>query len=148
MCSVEVPKVNSHFSSPRSPTELTEPKQEPPKNLVKLETLGKELEMEVSEIKSIEKDIDGQIFARDLKFIEQSDMVIAYIAERENEPQLSDGSQTEVVYAYGLPREVYVIWPSSKEPSVWKTGFATKVFKGESAFEEIVEYLKERGYIE
>ena len=99
------------------------------------------------DIKSIEKDIDGQIISRDFRLIDQSDIVIALIPEVKGEPDISAGVQSEIQYAHYLPREVYVIWPSQKEPSVWVEAMATKVFKGKKAFEEILDFLRKEGSI-
>ena len=112
---------------------------------IEVKTLGKKNRFNLSDIKSIEKDIDGQIISRDFRLINQSDMVIAFIPEVKGEPDISAGVQSEIQYAHDLPREVYVIWPSQKEPSVWVEAMATQVFKGEKAFEKTLDFLRKEG---
>jgi len=114
---------------------------------ISIETLGKEVEFKVSEVKSIANDIDGQIILRDFRLIDQSDMIIAFIPEVDNRPDISAGVQTEMHYAHDLPREVYVIWESKSEPSVWVEQMATKVFRGEKAFEDCISYFRNVRYI-
>ncbi len=112
---------------------------------VEVEALGKKRKFDFSDIMSIEKDIDGQIISRDFRLINQGDLVIAFVPEVKGEPDISAGVQSEIQYAHDLPREVYVIWPSQKEPSVWIEAMATHVFKGENAFEEALDFLREAG---
>lgn len=114
---------------------------------VEVETFGKKRKFDFSDIISIEKDIDGQIISRDFRLINQSGMVIAFVPEVKGEPDISAGVQSEIQYAHNLPREVYVIWPSQKEPSVWIETMATEVFKGESAFDAALDFLREKGAI-
>ena len=114
---------------------------------IEVEPLGKKIKFSLSDIASIEKDIDGQIISRDFMLINQSDMVIAFIPEVKGEPDISAGVQSEIQYAHDLPREVYVIWPSRKEPSVWIEAMATRIFKGETAFEETLDFLKKEGAV-
>lgn len=111
-------------------------------------TLGKKIKFNLSDIASIEKDIDGQIISRDFRLIDQSDMVIAFIPEVKGEPDISAGVQSEIQYAHDLPRDVYVIWSSQKEPSVWIEAMATQIFKGDKAFKEALDFLKKEGHID
>jgi len=111
-----------------------------------VETLGEEIEFPVSDLKSVAKDIDGQIISRDYRLINQSDIVVAFIPETKGNPDISAGVQTEIHYAHDLPREVYVIWESNRRPSVWVEQMATKVFQGEKAFESCTLYFEEKGY--
>jgi adenylate kinase len=112
---------------------------------VEIETCGKKWKLKTSDILAIEKDIDGQIISRDFKLIEQSDMIIAFIPEISGEPDISAGVQSEIQYGHDLPRKVYVIWPSKKEPSPWVGKMATKVFYGENAFDQIKDFFKQKG---
>jgi adenylate kinase len=111
---------------------------------IEIETYGETQKLKVSDILAIENDIDGQIISRDFKLIEQSDMIIAFIPEVKGEPDISAGVQSEIQFGHDLPREVYVIWPSQKDPSVWIQKMARNVFQGENAFEEALEYLQNR----
>jgi len=114
---------------------------------VEIETYEKTQKLKIEDIRAIEKEIDGQIISRDFKLIEQSDMIVAFIPEVKGEPDISAGVQSEIQYGHDLPREVYVIWPSEKEPSVWVQKMARKVFQGENAFDEILEFFKKEGFL-
>jgi len=114
---------------------------------ITVETLGNELSFKIEQLESIRKDIDGQIIARDYLLINQSDMIITFIPEIEGEHDISAGCQTEMHYAFELPREVYVLVESEKEPSPWIQQHATKIFSGDKMFDEIMEYFEEKEYL-
>ncbi len=112
---------------------------------VKVKTCGEEIQIEVAQILSAVGDIHGQIYARDFKFIEQSDMIISYIpADSEDRPVLSSGVERELQHAYESTKEAYVIWRSAKEPSPFITETATKVFRD---IDEAMEYFQTKSYI-
>lgn len=90
------------------------------------------LKVNLVEIEQIIANIEGQIVARDFKLIEQADMVVAYIPERDDIPQLSEGVSRELAHAKDCTIERYVIWPSSRAPSPFLQ--ATSVFKGADEF--------------
>jgi len=117
------------------------------KDDIEIDTLGKTLKLRVSDVSAIEKDIDGQIISRDFKLIEQSDMIVAFIPEVKGEPDISAGVQSEIQYGHELPREVYVIWLSEKNPSVWVQKMATKVFQGSDSFDECLKFFEEKGFL-
>jgi hypothetical protein len=78
---------------------------------------------------SIIPDIDGQIYARDFKLIDQSDMIISLVpAMDDGRPGLSSGVERELQHAHEATRDVYVIWQPDVEPSPFITETATKVF--------------------
>ncbi len=107
--------------------------------------LGKEVQFDVDQIFNIVGDIHGQIYARDFKFIEQSDMTISYIpATADGKPLISSGVERELQHTYESGREGYVIWRASREPSPFVTETATKVF---NSLDEAMEYFKSVGYI-
>jgi adenylate kinase len=109
--------------------------------------LGNDIKFKKRDIEAIRKNIDGQIISRDYMLINQSDMIIQHIPETEGEPDISAGCQTELHYAFELPREVYVLWESEKELSPWIQNHATKIFKGEKMFDDIIKFFKEKKYI-
>ena len=112
------------------------------KSFVELTVLGKEIRFEVSEISQIESDIDSQIYARDFKLIDQSDMIISYIPELVGgRAAISSGVERELQHAYEGAKEVYVIWPAEAAPSVFVTQTATKVFK---SIDEATEYFRSK----
>jgi len=84
----------------------------------------------VREIMDIAGDIDGQIYMRDFKLIDQADMIVSYVPELPGGlPGLSSGVERELQHAFEGGKEVYVIWAPKKSPSPFITETATKVFK-------------------
>jgi adenylate kinase len=99
----------------------------------------------VPDITSVARDIDGQIYARDFKLIDQSDMIVSFIPELENGmPGLSSGVERELQHASEGTKEVYVIWRPEKEPSPFVTETATRVF---NTVGELFKYFQQQGYI-
>lgn len=106
---------------------------------------GRDLEFNVPDITSVARDIDGQIYARDFKLIDQSDMIVSYIPELPGGiPGLSSGVERELQHAFEGTKEVYVIWRPKKEPSPFVTETATRVFP---AVEELFNHFQQKGYI-
>lgn len=90
---------------------------------------GEPFRVAVREVLDIAGDIDGQIYMRDFKLIDQSDMIVSYIPELPGGvPGLSSGVERELHHAYEHGKEVYVIWKPKKSPSPFITETATKVF--------------------
>lgn len=113
------------------------------KSSVELTVLGKEVKFEIDEIRQIASDIDSQIYARDFKLIDQSDMIISYIPVLEDgRAAISSGVERELQHAYEATKEVYVVWPAEAAPSVFVTQTATKVFK---SIDEATEYFNKHG---
>ncbi len=112
---------------------------------VVVKTCNEEIQIEVAQILAAVGDIHGQIYARDFKFIEQSDMIISYIpADSQGRPVLSSGVERELQHAYESTKEAYVIWRSQKEPSPFVTETATRVFHD---IDEAMEYFQSKSYI-
>lgn len=91
------------------------------------------IRMRTREVLDIAGDIDGQIYMRDFKLIDQADMIVSYVPELEGEggkiiPGLSSGVERELQHAWEHAKEVYVVWKPSKNPSPFITETATKVF--------------------
>ncbi len=90
----------------------------------------REVELKVDEVMCIAPDIDAQIYARDFKLIEQSDMIVSYIPKLpDGRPALSSGVERELQHAFESTKEVFVIWRPDCEPSPFVTETATAVFK-------------------
>ncbi len=90
---------------------------------------GESFRVPVREVLDIAGDIDGQIYMRDFKLIDQSDMIVSYIPELPNgTPGLSSGVERELQHAYEHTKEVYVVWRPKKNPSPFITETATKIF--------------------
>jgi hypothetical protein len=88
----------------------------------------------------------GQIYARDFKMIDQSDMIISLVPELPSgKPGLSSGVERELHHAFEGGKEVYVIWACKAMPSPFITETATRVFRG---VEEAIEYFAKKGYFE
>ncbi len=82
------------------------------------------------EILDIAGDIDGQIYSRDFKLIDQSDMIVSYVPELPGGvPGLSSGVERELQHAWEHTKDVYVVWKPEKNPSPFITETATKIFR-------------------
>jgi len=115
------------------------------KEHVAIEVHGKEVMLSVAEITQVARDIDAQIYARDFKLIEQSDMIVSYIPVLPSgRPAISSGVERELQHAFECTKDVFVIWRPDDEPSPFVTETATAVFK---SIEELFAYCQERGHI-
>ncbi len=111
-----------------------------------LEVNGRPLAMNAREVTSIDRDIDAQIYARDFKLIDQSDMIVSYIpALPDGRPVLSSGVERELQHAFESTKEVYVVWRPTAEPSPFITETATDVF---GSLGKLFIHLQRRGYID
>jgi len=105
----------------------------------------RQLTFGTAEITSLASDIDGQIYARDFKLIDQSDMIVSYIPELpDGKPGLSSGVERELQHAHEGTKEVYVIWRPRIEPSPFITETATQVV---SDLPQALALFQELGYI-
>ena len=110
---------------------------------VELKVLGHEVKFDAGEVVGIQGDINSQIYARDFLLIDQAEMIISYIPELEDgRAVIASGVERELQHAHEAAKEVYVIWRSKSEPSVFITQTATKVF---SDTDEAVAYFTKRG---
>jgi hypothetical protein len=101
--------------------------------------------VETSELLHILPDIDGQIYARDFKLIDQADMIISLIPELpDGKPGLSSGVERELQHAHEATREAFVIWLPSCEPSPFVTETATRIFR---SCREAVDHFLAAGYV-
>jgi len=95
---------------------------------------GQPIQVRVREVLDIAGDIDGQIYMRDFRLIDQSDMIVSLIPELpgaggKDIPGLSSGVERELQHAWEHTKEVYVVWKPKKHPSPFITETATKIFK-------------------
>ena len=112
---------------------------------ITVEVNGRQVDFDVNEVTSVARDIDSQIYARDFKMIDQSDMIISFIPELPTgKPGLSSGVERELQHAYEATKEVYVVWKPKAEPSPFIPETATKVF---SSTQEALDHFQSRGYI-
>lgn len=87
------------------------------------------IRVRIREVLDIAGDIDGQIYMRDFKLIDQSDMIVSYIPELPGGiPGLSSGVERELQHAFEHTKEVYVVWKPKKAPSPFITETATRIF--------------------
>ena len=103
------------------------------------------VELKTSEVAQISADIKGQIYARDFKMIDQSDMIVSLVPELPGGgPGLSSGVERELHHAWEGGKEVYVVWMPKRTASPFITETATKVFGG---VQEAIDYFGEKGYL-
>ena len=58
---------------------------------------GRTLTLDVAEVHRVAGDIDGQIYARDFKLIDQSDMIVSYIPQLPGGRPAGDGSARQLL---------------------------------------------------
>lgn len=101
------------------------------------------LRVSVKQVLDITGDVDGQIYARDFKLIDQSDMIVSLVPELQGGvPGLSSGVERELQHAFEHGKEVYVVWRPAKNPSPFITETATRVFK---TTQEALEHFEQQG---
>jgi hypothetical protein len=101
------------------------------------------IRVRVREVLDIAGDIDGQIYMRDFKLIDQSDMIVSYIPELPGGvPGLSSGVERELQHAFEHTKDVYIVWKPSKSPSPFITETATKIFR---STDEALEHFEQAG---
>jgi hypothetical protein len=109
---------------------------------------GVPIRVRVREVLDIAGDIDGQIYMRDFKLIDQSDMIVSLVPElpgRDGKdiPGLSSGVERELQHAWEHTKEVFVVWKPKKTPSPFITETATRIFK---SVPEALAYFEGNGY--
>jgi adenylate kinase len=103
------------------------------------------LRVRTREVLDIAGDIDGQIYMRDFKLIDQSDMIVSLVPELPGgTPGLSSGVERELQHAWEHTKEVYVVWKPKKHPSPFITETATKVF---SSTAEAMAHFEAKGML-
>jgi hypothetical protein len=103
------------------------------------------LRVSVREVLDVAGDIDGQIYMRDFKLIDQSDMICSLIPELPNgTPGLSSGVERELQHAFEHTKEVYVVWKPRKNPSPFITETATRIFR---SVDEALSFFDEKGML-
>jgi adenylate kinase len=104
---------------------------------------GATIRVRVREVLDIAGDIDGQIYMRDFRLVDQSDMIVSYIPELPGGmPGLSSGVERELHHAFEHTKEVYVVWRPAKSPSPFITETATRIFR---TVEEALRYFEDKG---
>lgn len=104
---------------------------------------GGPIRVRVREVLDVAGDIDGQIYMRDFKLVDQADMIVSYIPElKGGMPGLSSGVERELHHAFEHTKEVYVVWKPKKSPSPFITETATKIF---ASTREALDYFEQAG---
>lgn len=106
------------------------------------------IKVKIREVLDIAGDIDGQIYMRDFKLVDQSDMIVSYIPEIPDGkgggiPGLSSGVERELHHAFEHTKEVFVVWKPKKAPSPFITETATKIFR---SVDEAMKHFETAGY--
>lgn len=113
---------------------------------IEVEAADGPITLKTADVAQISGDIMGQIYARDFKMVDQSDMIISLVPELPNgKPGLSSGVERELHHAFEGGKEVYVIWACKGMPSPFITETATRVFKNT---EEAIGHFRGKGYIQ
>lgn len=100
--------------------------------------------LKTQDVAQISGDILGQIYARDFKMIDQSDMIVSLVPELPNgKPALSSGVERELHHAFEGGKEVYVVWTCKGMPSPFITETATRVFHSTN---QALEYFRTKKY--
>lgn len=116
------------------------------KEKISVEVNSCKLEYEVSEILYNGREIEGQIYSRDLALIDQSDGVVSLVPEKEvpdipvgkRPPELSSGVERELMYALTNGRIVVVVWkPRDRSASPFQSTTAILVFTVEEALKTL-----------
>ncbi len=112
---------------------------------VEVSALGQKVQLDLSQVQQIERDINSQIYARDFLLIDQSDMIISFIPTlADGRAAISSGVERELQHAHEAAKQAFVIWTAKQTPSLFVTQTATKVF---DSVDEMVTFFKNKGYI-
>ncbi len=120
------------------------------RKFVTLTSDGRDVQVETGELLAILSDIDGQIYARDFKLIDQADMIISLVPQIPSgaggaaRPAISSGVERELQHAHEAAKDVFVIWTAQAAPSPFVTETATRVF---ASLPEAVRFFLEEGYV-
>src|SRR3954454_5965973 len=115
------------------------------KDTIQVQAADGPVTLKTAEVVQISGDIMGQIYMRDFKMVDQSDMIVSYVPELPNgKPGLSSGVERELHHAFEGGKEVYVVWACRALPSPFITETATKVFQ---STDEAIQHFKAKGYV-
>lgn len=128
----------------RLPAKAAVAKRQGWKELI-LEVNGRSMSFDIDEVLAVENDIDSQIYARDFRLIDQSDMIVSYIPQLpDGKPGLSSGVERELQHAYETTKDVYVVWRAKADPSPFVTRTANVVVR---SMEDLMRVFREKGYV-
>src|SRR6266550_6670322 len=119
--------------------------QQEGRETVQVAASGGMVTLKTGDVMQIAGDIMGQIYARDFKMIDQSEMIVSLVPELPNgKPALSSGVERELQHAFEGGKEVYVVWACRAMPSPFVTETASRVFRNT---EEAIDYIRQKGYL-
>lgn len=114
------------------------------KSTIEVSAAEGSLTLKAADVAQVSGDILGQIYARDFKMIDQSQIIVSFIPEQpDGKPALSSGVERELHHAFEGGKEVYVIWNCRATPSPFITETATNVFADVAA---AMQWFEQRGY--
>jgi adenylate kinase len=112
---------------------------------VEATAVGRQVRLDLNEVRQIQRDINSQTYARDFMLIDQSEMIISLVPSMEDgRAAISSGVERELQHAHEAAKEVYVIWTAKQNPSVFVTQTATRLFKN---IPEAIDFFRNKGYI-
>jgi hypothetical protein len=119
--------------------------QQEGRETVQVPASGGTVTLKTRDVMQIAGDIMGQIYARDFKMIDQSEMIVSLVPELPNgKPALSSGVERELQHAFEGGKEVYVVWMCRAMPSPFVTETATRVFRD---LDEALGYFESKRYL-
>jgi nucleoside 2-deoxyribosyltransferase len=114
------------------------------KTTIEVRAADGNITLKTADVAQISGDIMGQIYARDFKMIDQSDLIVSLIPPLPSgKPALSSGVERELHHAFEGGKEVYVIWQPKSTPSPFVTETAARVFASVS---DAINWFDEKGY--
>lgn len=115
------------------------------RSTIEVNAAGGPLTLKAADVAQVSGDILGQIYARDFKMIDQSQIIVSFIPEQpDGKPALSSGVERELHHAFEGGKEVYVVWNCRATPSPFITETATKVFTDVGA---AMQWFGQKGYL-
>lgn len=101
--------------------------------------------LDTNDVLGVIPDIDGQIYVRDFKLIDQADMIISLVPELpDGKPALSSGVERELQHAHESTRDVFIVWTPKRDPSPFITETATRVFR---TSREAIQFFLDNKYV-
>ena len=114
-------------------------------NYVEATALGRQVRLDLNEVRQIQRDINSQTYARDFMMIDQAQMIISLVPSLDDgRAAISSGVERELQHAHEAAKEVYVIWTARQNPSVFVTQTATRLFKN---LTETIDFFRNKGYV-
>src|SRR3954452_16171311 len=115
------------------------------KETIEVQAADGPVTLKTAEVVQIAGDIMGQIYMRDFKMVDQSDMIVSLVPQLPSgKPGLSSGVERELHHAFEAGKDVYVVWACKGMPSPFISETATRGFR---SVEEAIQHFKAKGYV-